>query len=262
MRHRLRAAGAAALGLAMIAAAPIVLAPARSTYTVSLDHALAGGLVAVRGRTVTEFRVTCDGYETTQRLVADMTDSQDNVSRSDFAVTVWESKTGRAMRFDITNMVDGEIAERYKGRATLEGDGSGEVALSLPSDTHFPLPRGTVFPTAQTIAILTAAEAGEHADNSTVFQGGGQSYLYAAAATIGKPSAPSQADVGAMLRGVPAWPVLISYFPAAQQAETPDYEIASRLYANGVIGSMTMIYARFTLKATLEKVEMLSTPSC
>ena len=111
---------AAVLGLWLVAAAPapVELASVRATYEVSLEHALPAGLVAVRGRTAIEFRNTCDGYETTQRFLADMTNAQGNVSRSDFAVTAWESRNGRAMRFDITNMVDGEVAERYKGRAS------------------------------------------------------------------------------------------------------------------------------------------------
>jgi len=48
----------------------------------------------------------------------------------------------------------------------------------------------------------------------------------------------------------------------SDSAETPEYEIAADLYANGVIGTMTLIYARFTLKAKLVKLERLSTPPC
>jgi len=182
MIHRRYAFFAAVLGLGLVAAAPapVELASVRATYDVSLKHALPAGLVAVRGRTAIEFRKTCDGYKTTQRFLADMTNAQGNVSRTDFAVTAWESRNGRAMRFDITNMVDGEVAERYKGRATIRAAGPGEVALALPKSERFALPAGTVLPTTQTVAVIRAAERGARSYAGTVFLGGGRADLYRA----------------------------------------------------------------------------------
>lgn len=267
MKHGTRVVLAAVFGLGLIAAAPIRLESNRAIYKVGLDHALPGGLIAVHGRTVIEFRVTCDGYETRQRFIADMTGPDSNVSRSDFVIQAWEAKTGQAMRFDVTNMVDGQIAERYKGKASLSEDGSGEVSLSEPGAASFALPAGTLLPAIQTLDVIKAAEAGEHSLNRTVFQGGDKTDLYYATATIGAQAPDSVTDqeaaaAGEMLKGVPAWPVLMSYYPTAQDAVSPEYEIAARLYANGILGSMSMVYSRFTLRATLEKVEKLPTPEC
>ncbi len=233
----------------------------------SLGRTLPGGVVAVNGRVVIEFRVTCTGYDTTQRFLADMTGPDDAVSRSDFVIRAAEGRDGQSLRFDITNMVDGQIAERYKGRARRKPDGSGAVTLSLPSKTEFALPAGTILPTMQTLAVLKAARAGKHRVSGPIFQGGGRSGRYYATATIGPKAsrARTMRDVragGVLLKGVAAWPVLMSYFPLTGNSETPEYEIATRLYANGAIGSMSMIYPRFTLRATLVKAEKLSTPTC
>lgn len=267
MSQALRAGMAAALGLSLIAAAPIHLQSNRATYKVSLAGALPGGIVAVQGRIVIEFRTTCTGYATTQRFISDMTDAQDSTSRSDFVIEAWESRTGRSMRFDIANMVDGTMAEQYKGRASRDADGAGSVSLSVPKGGDFELPRGTLFPSMQTIGVLEAAEQGEHRFNRTVFQGGGADDLYYSTSTIGAevPKADTARDAerfGAMLNGVRAWPVLMSYYTPDARGESPQYEIATRLYANGVIGSMDMIYPRFTLRAELQKVEKLSAPTC
>lgn len=261
MSQCLRAMAAAAIGLAFVAAAPVHLESNLATYAVSLENSLPGEIAAARGRTVVEFRVTCTAYLSTQRFILDISDSQNNVSRSDLAITARESRNGRSMRFDITNMVDGEIAERFKGGARVGKTRAGQVSLTLPQTTKFDLPAGTLLPTMQTIAVIRAAEKGEHTLNSTVYLGGDQKYIYYSTATIGEPLAGGEAKYG-MLKGIGAWPVLLSFYPAGQESETPEYEIAAHLYANGILSSMSMIYPRFTLKAKLVNLKRLRTPRC
>jgi hypothetical protein len=247
------------------AAAPVTLVPNRAIYELSLAHTSAGGTIAAHGRIVIEFRDVCDGWTTTQRMLADMTDADGKVARSDFLVTAWESKTGREMRFDITNSVDGKLIERERGRAMEDADGNVTVELAEPRSMQFLLPNGTEFPTSQATNIIQAAAAGQTAIKAFVFQGGDKSALYLSTVLIGR-RIPEQRgehpmDKTGLVKNVPAWPVLVSYFPNDAQTETPDYEVASRLYANGVIGSMALIYSNYTLKATLTQVESLR-PAC
>lgn len=260
-----------ALGLALLAGvgsasgAPIAPVPNRTIYELSLAHTNAGGLIAAHGRIVIEFRDVCDGWTTTQRMLADMTDADGKVSREDFLVTAWESKTGREMRFDITNSVDGKLIQRQRGRAKEEADGNGSVELAEPKVLQFALPKGTEFPTGQAIDILQAGLAAETSAKAYVFQGGDKSALYLSTVLIGHkvPDAQSEhpIDKNGLVKNVSVWPVLVSYFPYDAQGETPDYEVASRLYANGIIGSMSLIYSNYTLKATLTQVEPLP-PAC
>jgi hypothetical protein len=133
-----------ALALALLAgagsasASTVVLVPNRTIYELSLAHTSAGGMIAARGRIVIEFRDVCDGWATTQRMLADMTDADGKVARDDFLVTAWESKTGREMRFDITNSVDGRLVERQRGRAKEEAEAAVRSSLQNPRccDSH------------------------------------------------------------------------------------------------------------------------------
>lgn len=247
------------------AAAPIELVPNRAIYELSLAHTSAGGAIAAHGRVVIEFRDVCDGWTTTQRMLADLTDADGRVARSDFLVTAWENKTGREMRFDITNSIDGKLIERQRGRAMEEADGSGTVELAEPKSMQFALPKSTEFPTGQAVDILQAAQAERNSTKAFVFQGGDKSALYLSTVLIGQKVPASQSDPAidkaGLVKNVPAWPVLVGYFPNNAQSETPDYEVASRLYANGVIGSMSLIYANYTLKATLTQLAPLP-PAC
>lgn len=246
-------------------ASPVALVPNRAIYELTLAHTSAGGVIAAHGRIVIEFRDVCDGWATTQRMLADMTDADGKVTREDFLVTAWESKTGREMRFDITNSTDGKLVERQRGRAVEDADGNGTVDLAEPRALQFLLHNGTEFPTSQTTNIIQVAEAGQTSTKAFVFQGGDKSALYLSTVLIGRKVPDSQIehpiDKADLVKNIPMWPVLVSYFPNDTHRETPDYEVGSRLYANGIIGSMSLIYSNYTLKATLTQVEPLP-PAC
>lgn len=265
MRRKFALAISLMLVASNAAAGPIAFAPNRAIYELSLAHTSTGGVIAAHGRVVIEFRDVCDGWTTTQRMLADMTDADGTVSREDFLVTAWEAKNDREMRFDITNSVDGKLVERQRGRAKIADDGSGTVELAEPKAMSFELPKGTEFPTGQATNILQVAQAGQTSTKAFVFQGGDGSALYLSTVLVGKkvPDAQSEhpIDKSGIVRNMSAWPVLVGYFPKDAKSETPDYEVASRLYANGIIGSMSLIYSNYTLKATLAQVEPLP-PAC
>jgi hypothetical protein len=95
-----------------------------------------------------------------------------------------------------------------------------------------------------------------------VFQGGGRSALVTAAVRIGHlPSKPREAakDPAGLLKGGRAWPILISYF--SNDGELPTSEVAAALCANGLLGSFSLVYPQFTLRAKLMRVERLAS-SC
>ena len=263
---RWRQLAALAVAAGSIAAAPQIV-PNRATYEVSLAHAVPGGVIGARGRTVIEVSDTCDGWRTVERFLLDTSDGDGQVSRSDFVITAWEDKTGRAMHFEVTDMSDGTIDERNKGRAELAADG-GTVTLTAPVASSFALPAGTVFPMAQTLEILHAAEAGKTGLSGPVFQGGDATSLYYSTATIGKlvgladPGREAPDGAADLLSGVAAWPVVMGYYPTGKDGLSPDYEVATRLYANGIAGTMTLIYSDFTLTAKLTKLERLPPPKC
>jgi hypothetical protein len=265
MKHVLFAAAMLATTGAA-AATPPGLVSHRALYDVTLATTRPGGVVAVRGRTVLEFRDACSGWTTTQRFIADMTDGKGADAHTDFIVSSSEDKPGKIIRFKVRNLVNGKTTQRFEGTGTLAAAG-GEVRLTAPRGQRFELPIGTLLPTQHTLAVLRAAQAGTHSFHETVFQGGDRTQLYDTATVIGRPVGKAQlaedhaADASGLLNGVAAWPTLISYFPHDSSDERADYEVAYRLYANGVIASMTLIYPNFTMKAQLTRLERLA-PHC
>jgi hypothetical protein len=247
-------------------AAPSLVAY-RATYDVTLDHTTGSDFLAARGRMAIQVKNTCDGWSTVQRLVADMTDVNGALSRTDYFVTTWESKDGRIMRFDLSNTLDGKAVERRRGSAKLEADGSGRVTFADGHAQGFALPKGTEFPSSQILDIVRTAQEGGTSYKHVVFQGGDKDNLNLATAVIGrsagrdKLSADRATDRRRLLRGLPAWPALISFFPLSTRAEQADYEIETHLFANGINGSMMLIYPTYRLKATLTRLEALY-PSC
>ena len=268
MKWLLAASLAAATAASATAAAPTALVSHRAQYDVTLASTRPGGIVAVHGRTVVEFRDVCDAWTTTQRFIADMTDNKGSGAHTDFIVSSSEDKLGKVMRFKIRNLVNGKTTQRFEGTSTLASAGGGEVRLTSPAGERFALPTGTVLPTQLTLAVVRAAQQGIHSFRQTVFQGGDRNDLYDTTTVVGKPAGKKQhdedsaADLDGILKGVPAWPTLVSYFAHDSDRERADYEIAYRLYANGVIASMTLIYPNFTMKAELLKLEKLPASRC
>src|SRR5262249_21143502 len=88
-------------------AAPIDLLSHRAQYEVTLASTRPGGVVAMHGRTVLEFRDACTGWTTTQRFISDMSDAKGNELHSDYIVSSSEDKDGKIIRFKIKNLVNG-----------------------------------------------------------------------------------------------------------------------------------------------------------
>lgn len=241
------------------------LASYRAIYAVSLEHTN-GAVLAAHGRMAVEFRDTCDGWSTAQRLIDDVTDSDGVPSRTDFIVTAWESKDGRTMRFDVNETRDGKTEERERGSAALDPDGTGHVELLVGKPAHFGLPKGTQFPTTQILSVLRAVHKGRSSLKTIVFEGGDASSVNFSTAVMGKPldadalALDRAADKDGLLKNVAAWPVLLSYFPLSSRAESPDYEVEGHFYDNGISGTMSFIYANYRLRITLTRLEALHAP--
>jgi hypothetical protein len=171
------------------------------------------------------------------------------------------------MRFDVKSANGGKLDKEKRGTATVEDNGSVTVSLLSPVRRQFTLPAGTIFPSEQALEVANAATRGQGMVKKLVFQGGDEGDFYVSTAVIGH-GVPAQAmaaeravDKAGLLNNVSAWTTLVSYFANKPGADLPDYEVASRLYANGISGSMSLIYARYTLRATLSRLEPLL-PDC
>lgn len=237
------------------------LLSSREIYDMTLAHT-SGYLLSARGRTVVETHGNCQGgTRTLQRSLSDVTYKDGQPMRTDFVSDTWESRDGRTLRFHVSNTQTGYGTKKYDGVAKLAPDGTGKVTFTS-YDKPFNLPRGTLFPGAFSRALLDAAVKAHDLQNRVVFQGGPQSGLVTAAAKIGaelRESHEQAKDPDHLLRHVSAWPVLISYFSA--DSELPESEVAAHLYSNGLLGSLSLGYPQFTMRAKLVRIERLAS-SC
>ena len=227
----------------------------REIYEISLSRT-SGYLLTAHGRTVIETHSGCGGTHTVQRSLSDTTYKDGRPIRTDFIIDTRESADGRTLRFHVRNTQSGNGMEVHDGAARLDSSGAGRVTFTS-KERPLVLPRGTVFPAAFSRATLEAAFRGHDLQNQTVFQGGGRDTLVTAAVRVGSPvSRPRELarDPARLLKGQ-VRPILISYFP--ERGELPASEVAAHLYANGLLGSLSLVYPQFTLRAKLVRVERL-----
>ena len=253
----------AALSATSVSAAPLVLQSHRAVYDVTLSQTRPGAMAAVGGRTVIEFRDVCTGYTTAQRFIADMTTAQGETTRNDFSISQSEGKDGKLMRFKIASAVNGKTTEKFTGIGDMTTTGNGQVKFTVPKRGSFVLPGGTLMPTQHTLEILKLAASGATSLRRMVYQGGDQKEVYDTTTLIGKKTGLTPedraVDKDGILKDMPAWSAMVSYFPHDSTDAAAEYEVAYRLYGNGVISSMTFIYSNFTLKAELTRLEKLPT---
>jgi len=251
------------IGPATEAAGPLPLASHRAVYEMSLGKSTSGSsVVAVTGTMVVEFQDVCDGFTLNQRVRTDMEDTDGDVSTSDFTIASWESKDGKRFRFTLKHELSGEPTEEYVGNAELRGSVGGFATMTKPEATQLALPGGTVFPTEHLRQLVKAAIDGRQYIPVRVFDGSGEDGLFETGAHLGKRLADETEGAARSLKGVASWPVRIAYFNLIEKQETPRYEVAFRMYENGVSGDLVLDYGEFGMKGRLVKLELLPKPSC
>lgn len=256
------AAWAAVLWAAAAGAAPVTLQPHLGVYELSLSSTRAGaGIVSAAGRLVIEITDSCDGYAQTQRMLLRLLDVRGQEIVSDSNYTTWESRDGRVIRFSARNALNGEVNENFSGRAELAGKGEGGVVtFNDPDMPDLELQEGTIFPTEHFFQIINAALAGETILNRRLYDGSGPDGIYDTVAIVasGGPAAPE--DIGSdLLADLLSWRVRLAYYMPGDLSGVPEYEIGLRLYQNGVASDLVLDYGDFAMRATLSRLDFLST---
>ncbi len=243
----------------------------RAHYEIALKSARSGsGITDVKGRIVVEWSDVCDGFTMNQRFYTELNDSQGNLTASDRWISSFEAQDGSLFRFDLTDYLNGQLADRASGRAEAKAvpDGSKEVTYGAPTDRIVALPQKTIFPTQHTFEMLKAATKGEKIVSSTVFDGSIDGEFYDVVAFI---SGPPKAEGKPNLNDVPgaddlakmkSWNVMIAYYLHGKESEVPEYEFGFILYENGVAADLVMDYSDFSLSGTLSRVDTLPDTGC
>lgn len=249
--------GAPAARAATAAPAGVPIVGQRALYQLVLSKPRAGGVVAGSGRMGFEVMDACDGWAVRQRLEMTLVEADGQVThtRSDYAT--FEAKDGRAFRFHNLDVANGEVTDRIVGSARLERmGGGGTVTYSEPQAKTMPLPPGTLFPMAQTEAIIEAARAGKKVMASPLFDGTGDdgaSYSSVAIAGWDKPAS----SRFAALAKLPSAHVDVAFFKHTREAMLPDFQIGMRYFLNGVADQLVMKFGGFTMLGRLQHLAIL-----
>jgi hypothetical protein len=244
------------------AAAAVELLSHRAVYQLSLaERGAASGMVSnVRGGLVMEWRDSCAGAISNQRLgfVASVGDAPSFTY--DVRFSSWESPDHTQLRFN-TRSFDGEfLFEEYRGEASLDEKG-GEAAFTEPAGETLSLPRGTLFPTAHMIKLIEGAMAGDVVISHDVFDGSGIEGLSRVTAVVGRPivaEAPPAAEADSARR----WPVSLAYHDVTSADDVPTFELTFQLSERGVLYDLVLDYGDFALQADLEQLEAFEPPRC
>lgn len=231
----------------------------------------------VDGRMVMEWRETCDGYISEQRIVTSSVDEAGDKSVSDISASSWEALDGTLFRFSMRQRLDNELVQEYEGSAKLAASGGpGAASMRKPAPKEIKLPAGVVFASGHMQALLNAARAGQHHDSRPLFDGTSDSDYYQVVSSIGavglattqeRANQQTETDPGKLsiikaIEGLPWWPVQISYYGLDSNEGMPEFEIAFRLYDNGVSTGVTLDYGSFALSGTLSRIEAFEPPDC
>lgn len=246
---------------AVAEAAGVSLAAHRAVYALTLQSAR-GNVVAASGQMEYEVTDACEAWATRQRLAMTLTnrDGQDIEMVSDY--TTWESKDGLRLRFRLRQTTDGAVTSELSGAARLKGSGQAGVAqYDTPPDTTKTLPAGTLFPMAQTAALLRAAEAGKRFMASPLFDGTSADGAQHSAVAMAKWTPPA-ANRWKVLAGLPSVRVHIAFFDMGKHAQLPDYEVGMRYWSNGIADDLVMDFGDFVMAGKLTSLTLPARPGC
>lgn len=262
-------AAQAAAQAAPLQAAPqtarATVAPHRAAYRLSLHSARNGSKVTdVRGSMTFEWADACDGWTTEQRYELRFVYAEGESMELVTSSATWEAKDGSAYRFNVRRTVDGDVDGEVRGDARLaNAERAGTVTYTRPDAREEALPRGTLFPSAHTLALLEKAQAGEKFFSRVMFDGTDDKGPVQVSAVIAAPRSFEEGPVSSsLLAEHRAWPVRLAFFPTNSQSPQPDYEMTIDLLRNGVARGMRIDYGDFIVDAILENVEAIAGSGC
>lgn len=257
----------------VIKADEVELVPHRAIYEMKLDKTLSGSNVAsLTGFLIIEFTgSSCEGYVQNTQLITTSADWAGTPSVTDMRSSSWEDGEGKTFRFHSTRYFNEAISEVIEGKATRDAS-SNSITLSLkqPAANTARIPGNAMFPTQHIIAILKSAREGKFVLQADLYDGLDKGdKIYQTNTVIGKPIAPGAGavlpplDNSGPLDLLISWPVSVSYFERDKDTDTaPTYEIAYRLYANGVSRKLQINYGNFSVDGELTKIEFLKPSEC
>jgi hypothetical protein len=238
----------------------------RAVYDLSLAKSRNDGAMArAAGKLEFEWADVCTGWTVSQRTRVRMATREGRAFDFGWSLNAFESRDGRRYRFFIRRINADGSDEELRGEARLPAPGArGLAVFDAPESRHVALAKGTLFPTAHSLALMEAAAKGELPLWRTVFDGSGDDGRFGVNAVLGEALA-ADAPKGfesPLLRDQESWRLRLAYFGMDETVSEPEHEQALRLYANGVVDEMLLDYGDFVLRAELSLLEALPEIEC
>ncbi|MDA1097870.1 MAG: DUF1849 family protein [Proteobacteria bacterium] len=241
-----------------------VLRPARGVYDLKLDqNRKSPGIDAAKGRMLVELLEDCGGFIFNQGFITNITSSEGNDIVGDMQASVWESRDGRAIRFNLLNRINGKIVEQEQGRADLDSEGAGHAVWRLPKTRELALPTGTLFPIGHNRIVLEHALRDSRGFEIALFDGSYDAGYYLAAVFIGNKTNRKEGEGTKLLaRDLISWPVRLAYYHHDSPLGVPMFEVGYTLYSDGVVDDLILDYPEFGLTGRLVELEYFDRPEC
>jgi len=266
------ASGSGALAAGAGATAGQKLVPHRAVYDMKLgDTEEQAGIAGLNGRMVYDFSGSaCDGYSVNFRFVTEFQDTNGGSQITDLQTTSFEEPHAESYQFLSKTFVDQKLVEETRGTARTSA-GTKTVELKEPTEKSIEIGSDVLFPTEHLLSILSAADAEVHFVAADIYDGAetGEK-VYATTTVIGAKSI-SKADgetgkPAVSLSGMNYWPVTVAYFdPSAEDASgelLPVYQLAFRLYQNGISSHLKLDYGDFVIHGSMASLELYEEGDC
>ncbi|MBK1697533.1 EipB family protein [Rhodovibrio salinarum] len=270
---RRRAATAAAGALVLVlgvsaGASPVsAMVPHKAVYDLSLAKARSSQAAsAISGQIVFIWRDVCDGWSLDYKAQMRVSFAERGSHQIAWQYSAWESDDGEHFRFFTRRSTGaGAAPEHRRGSARLTLGEGGTATLEQPEEATVRLPSDTMFPKAHSEAILERAREGATFFWRHVFDGTGEGDgLFGVSAAVTREIPANQALPldHPLLRDQRSWQVQLAYFPSSQKESTPESEQLTRLFANGIAGSIEIDYGDFVVNAELSELSALEAEAC
>ncbi len=250
------------------------LVPYEAVYDIRLVHASSsGGPRAANGVFESRFSETCEGWETKTHTVMSLAFSTGQSFTNESFFSSLEAKNGRDYSFASRTLKNGKTVQAYKGSAIRSRRG-GRAKYEGPSPDgkktgrtkSVQLPAGTLFPVADFLALVDAAQKGGPLFRRVVFSGTTPLGPRIISTAVGAPM-PAEPqgeveniDVG--LLDMPAWRMSEATFNINEKRDLPNSEMFLQLHKSGVMESFEQNFQDFETAATLRSLRRLDPPDC
>ncbi len=247
--------------------------PHRAVYEVTLAPARSGGdrnrVEGARGRLVYEFMGSaCEGWTTNLRFVTELRFGEAQSHVTDIRSNTFETARGDEFRFVTRTDVNNRTRDEADGTARRSGE-QVRIEMRRPQQRVVDMPGPLLFPTQHMTAALDAARRGERIFAVDIYDGseGGQK-VYGTTAVFRRPITnvaeghPTNIEP---LRGMPRWPMTISFFDKARSGggeQLPLYELTVEVFDVGITHSILIDYGEFALRGTMTSLELLPETAC